>query len=182
MRSHNAPATMENKSPINKLPVRLYNVQLIRFGSPVRRWTSLFFVFLATHTVCFSPRASVSVQWVDKSKSWQTVSHGTNLQVKKNSLFGSSHPAARSTVPRLVLFLFFIAFWFGASAGAAVVAASDSDGTGRGGRESWLEGSGAEESKSQEDESTGGLCATFDWMPRCFPETELRKDVGTNDH
>lgn len=50
MRSHNALATKVNNSLINKLPVRLYNVQLIRFGSPVRRWTSLFcFVFLATH-------------------------------------------------------------------------------------------------------------------------------------
>lgn len=68
MRSHNALATMVNKSPINKLPVRLYNMQLIRFGSPVRRWTSLFFVFSGNTLVCFSPRASVSVQWVHKSK------------------------------------------------------------------------------------------------------------------
>lgn len=173
MFSHNALATKVNKSPVNKLPVRLYNVQRICFGLPVRRWTSLFFVFLATHRCVLALGQVFLYSEVTNPKLPNCVSRRTNLQVKKYRLFGSRH----STVPKLVLFLFFIAFWFGASA-----AAGDSDRTGRGECESWLEGSGAEEAQSKEEESIGGLCTAFDWTPRCFLATDLRKDVGTNDH
>lgn len=121
MRSHNPLATMVNKSPINKLPVRLYNVQLIRFGSPVRRWTSLFFVFLATHRCVLALRQVFLYSEFTNPKLTNCVGRSTHLQVKKNRLLGSSHPASRSTVPKLVLFLFFIAFWFGAPAAAVTV-------------------------------------------------------------
>lgn len=142
----------------------------------------IIFCFSGNTLVCFSPRAGVSVQWVHKSKVAKLCQPPYEFTGEEEQIVWIKSPSCPVNCPKTCLIFIFIAFWFGASAAAVVVAASDSDGTGRGECETWVEGSGAEEAKSKEEESIGGLCTAFDWTPRCFLETDLRKDVGTNDH
>lgn len=70
----------------------------------------IFFCFLATHRCVLALGQVFLYSEFTNPKLTNCVSRGTNLQVKKNRLFGSSHPAVRSTVPKRVLFFIFHGF------------------------------------------------------------------------